>query len=184
MPKLAAVLNALPVACLHLKLGSTDHAAMRSMIQSLAPPAQDKGAAVLIDPPSDLREIARWGVDGVHISTPDNAKAALEELKPDRIVGVGGLKSRDAAMTVGELGADYMMFGEPRPDGTLPPLDQVVERCRWWAEVFNVPCVGYAPDLAAVQPLASTGAEFVALGSFVFEPGVAEAVAKLLKPVR
>ena len=48
-------------------------------------------------------------------------------------------------MTLGEAGADYLMFGEPRPDGSLPALDEVVERAAWWAEIFETPCVAFAP---------------------------------------
>ena len=40
--------------------------------------------------------------------------AAIESLKPERIVGAGFLRTRDEAMTAGEMGADYVMFGEPR----------------------------------------------------------------------
>jgi thiamine-phosphate pyrophosphorylase len=76
-----------------------------------------------------------------------------------------------------------VMFGEPRADGSLPPLEQVLERCRWWAEVFNIPCIGYAPDAAAVAPLAATGVEFVALGPWAFADAAAlgEALAALRK---
>jgi thiamine-phosphate pyrophosphorylase len=105
----------------------------------------------------------------VHVADPAGLIAALRELKPDRIVGAGGLRSRDAAMEAGEAGADYVMFGEPRADGSLPPLEQVIERCRWWAEVFTTPCIAYAPDVAAVALLAATGAEFVALGPWAFD---------------
>ena len=82
-------------------------------------------------------------------------------------------------MTAGETGIDYVMFGEPRPDGTLPPLDQVVERSAWWAEVFTTPCVAYAGAPEAVRPLASTGAEFVALGDWVFAGAPEETVRRL-----
>jgi len=176
-PLLEAALAAADVACLHLRLASPEPQAAKRLLQALAPLAQAKGAAVLIDPPADLREVARLGLDGVHCAAPEAASEALKGLKPDRIVGVGGLKSRDAAMNSGEAGADYVMFGEPRPDGSLPPADQVVERCRWWAEVFTTPCVGYAATQAMVAPLAAAGVEFVALGPWAFTDGQAETAA-------
>lgn len=45
--------------------------------------------------------------------------------------------------------------------------------------MFNVPCVAVAHDLAEVEALAQSGAEFVALGPKVFEDprGLAAAVA-------
>jgi thiamine-phosphate pyrophosphorylase len=71
-------------------------------------------------------------------------------------------------MTFGEAGADYLLFGEPRPDGSLPSLESVVERASWWAEIFETPCAAYAPSLEAVAALAATHAEFVALGDAVW----------------
>ena len=167
-PALEAALSAGDVACLHLRIAPPEPQAPKRFIQALAPLAQERGVAVLIDPPADLREVARLGVDGVHCAGEAALKASLQALKPDRIVGAGGLKSRDAAMAAGEAGADYVMFGEPRPDGSLPPLDQVAERCRWWAEIFQTPCVGYAPSREAAETLRGTGVEFVALGPWAF----------------
>lgn len=176
---LDAALRAADVACLHLRIASTEPQTVKRFVQALAPVAQDRGAAVLIDPPGDWREVARLGADGVHCADPSRAGEALEAMKPDRIAGFGGLKSRDAAMSAGEAGADYVMFGEPRPDGTLPPPDQVVERCRWWAELFNTPCVGYAASPEMVAPLAAAGVEFVALGPWVFAGTPAEVAAAI-----
>jgi thiamine-phosphate pyrophosphorylase len=178
-PLLEAALQAAAVDCLQLRLAATDDQNARRFVQALAPVAQDKGVAVLIDPPSDLREVARWGADGVHCGDPRGVPDALQALKPDRIVGVGGLRSKDAAMTSGEGGVDYVMFGEPRADGTVPPQEQVIERCQWWAEVFTTPCVGYAADEAMVKPIAATGVEFVALGAWVFDGSAADVARRM-----
>jgi thiamine-phosphate pyrophosphorylase len=43
-----------------------------------------------------------------------------------------------------------------------------VERASWWAEIFETPCVAYAPSLDTVEALAATNAEFVALGNAVW----------------
>ena len=79
-----------------------------------------------------------------------------ERLKGERAIGAGGIRTKDDAMTLGEAGADYLLFGEPRPDGSLPAFETVVERAAWWAEIFETPCVAYAPSLDAVRPLAAT----------------------------
>ena len=71
-------------------------------------------------------------------------------------------------MAIGEAGVDYLMFGEPRADGSVPTLDLVEERAAWWAEIFDTPRVAFAPALDAVRRLAATGAEFVALGDAVW----------------
>jgi thiamine-phosphate pyrophosphorylase len=138
-PKLEAAIKATGAASVHLKLASPDD--QQRALQLLAPVVQNAGAALIIDPSNDLREVARWGADGVHIANAAATEAALEALKPDRIVGMGGLRTKDAAMSAGEAGCDYLLFGEPRPDGSLPPLEQVIDRCQWWAEVFTTPCM-------------------------------------------
>jgi thiamine-phosphate pyrophosphorylase len=180
---LEPALKAGDVACVHLTLSVADEKDMKRAIGALAPLVQAAGAALLLNPPDDLRNVARWGADGVHVALPDAVKDALQELKPDRIVGVGGLRNRDMAMTAGETGCDYLMFGEPRADGSLPPLGQVEERCRWWAEVFTIPCVAYAPSPEAVAVLARTGAEFIALGPWACDEKAQGVVAasRLLK---
>jgi thiamine-phosphate pyrophosphorylase len=176
-PLLTAALDAAEIACLHLKLGVVDAKDVKRVVQTLAPLAQARGAAVLIDPPADFREVARLGLDGVLLAGPATVAAAIEGLKPERIVGVAGLASRHDAMTVGETDVDFLFFGEPRADGSVPALEKVVERCAWWAEVFVTPCVGYAPTPDAVRPLADTNAEFIALGPFAFD-GTGQAVAE------
>jgi thiamine-phosphate pyrophosphorylase len=119
--------------------------------------------------PVDLAALAvRGGADGVHTEAgPAEARALRERLK-DRIVGAGNIRSRHDAMEFGEAGVDYVMFGEPRPDGSVPHLDAVIERAAWWAEIFETPCVAYAPSLAAVSDLVRTGAEFIGLGEAVW----------------
>ena len=113
---------------------------------------------------------ARGGADGVHIEAGTDAVADLRErLKGERILGVGGVRSKHDAMSIGEAGADYLLFGEPRNDGSVPPLDIIIERAAWWAEIFEMPCIAYAPALGDVPAVAATGAEFVALGDAVWQ---------------
>ena len=63
-------------------------------------------------------------------------------------------------MDAGEKGGDYLMFGFP---GGQEDADAVVDQVSWWAEIFNVPCVGYAAHPDAAVAVARAGAEFVAL---------------------
>jgi thiamine-phosphate pyrophosphorylase len=177
--KLQTAISATAAASVHLRFKVTNDQDVKRFAQALAPLVQNAGAALIIDPPSDLREVARWGADGVHVTQAEALQPALEALKPDRIVGVGGLRSKDAAMNAGEAGCDYLLFGEPRADGSLPPLEQVLDRCQWWAEVFNTPCIGYAADMASIAPLAKTGVEFIALGDWAFEGSAADITARL-----
>jgi thiamine-phosphate pyrophosphorylase len=157
-PRLAAACRAGDVAAVLLRLQPADARTLVNRIKALAPAAQETGAAVLIEAP-----------DGVH-ATGDLAvlRAMRERLKGERILGTGGLRSKHDAMTAGEAGVDYVMFGEPRPDGSSAPLESLADRAAWWAEIFETPCVACAPSVEAVARLAGTGAEFVALGDAVW----------------
>ncbi len=127
---------------------------------------QNAGVALLLDGAVDL--VARAGADGAHLSGIDDFTDALERLKPERIAGVGSLETRHDAMTAAETGADYLMFGDPDQNGERPDFAAVVERIAWWAEVFEAPCVAYAASIAEIEPLVTAGADFIALGDWVW----------------
>jgi thiamine-phosphate pyrophosphorylase len=71
------------------------------------------------------------------------------------------------------------MFGEPAPDGHRPSFAAILERVEWWAEVFEIPCVAFAASLDEVGPLAAAGADFVALGGWLWNDpqGISSALA-------
>jgi thiamine-phosphate pyrophosphorylase len=168
-PLLEAALEATEIACVLLRLATSDETLVKRQVKVLAGPVQQAGAALLLEAGRDSRLAARAGADGVHVTGLIGLDAALEDKKAERIVGVSGLKSRHDCMEAGEDEVDYLMFGEPKPDGYVPPLEQTVERCQWWAEVFQIPCVGYADRLEHVAAIVATGAEFVALGAAVWD---------------
>ena len=94
------------------------------------------------------------------------------ELEAERIVGAGSVHTRDDAMTAGEMGADYVMFGEPHEGARargLASLISLTERVVWWAQIFETPCVAYADTIDAVEALADAGADFVALGDAIWD---------------
>jgi thiamine-phosphate pyrophosphorylase len=163
---LAAALSAGDVAAVLLRLADADERSLINRAKALCPPVQEKGAALLIDGHADL--VARAGADGAHLTGLAALREALERLKPERIVGAGGLTSRHDAMVAAETGADYVMFGEPDPAGNRPTFAAVEERIAWWAEVFEIPCVGYAAAIEEVAPLVKAGADFVALGDWLW----------------
>src|SRR4051812_10128509 len=179
-PRLAEACAAGNVAAVLLRLGPADERTLIKEVKALAPTAQEHGAAALIAVAgeADLATVAaRGGADGVHLGPDARELRALRERLKDRILGAGGLRSKDDAMSLGEAGADYLLFGEPRPDGSLPPLAAVEERAAWWAEIFETPCVAFAPTLEAVPRLTRTGAEFVALGDAVWNHAAGPAAA-------
>ena len=163
---LEAALEAGDIAALLLRLEEADERTLINRGKGLAAIVQRRDVALLLDGHAGL--VARAGADGAHLTGIEALTAALVMLKPDRIAGVGGLRSRHDAMLAGEAGADYVMFGDPDRDGRRPPLEAVRERVKWWAELFQPPCVGYAAHLDEVAPLAQAGADFVALGDWVW----------------
>ncbi|MCA3628318.1 MAG: thiamine phosphate synthase [Methylobacterium sp.] len=168
-PRFEALASTGALAVALLSVAAESEAALKRKLEILAKPLQEANIACLIAPPKDLRLVARLGLDGVQAQASDDLAGLVEALKPGRILGVGGLRSRHEAMEAGEKDIDYVMFGEPRADGFVPPLAQTIERAEWWATIFNVPCVAYAPALDAVAPLTATGTEFIAVGPWLFE---------------
>ncbi|ACB97079.1 thiamine phosphate synthase [Beijerinckia indica] len=168
-PRLKAALDAGDVACLLLRIADQARGDAKTIIRALTPLAQQRGVACLIE--DDTQLAARADTDGVHIEAdPETHKdvldAAIAAMQPRRIVGVGGLMNRDAAMIAGESGADYLMFGLPDVE---EKQEDLLERIAWWAEIFQVPCVGQAHRLEDVPALVQAGADFIALGRIVWE---------------
>jgi thiamine-phosphate pyrophosphorylase len=178
---LAPALAAADIAAVLLRLPAADERTLINRIRELAPLVQDGGAALLIDGRPDL--VARAGADGAHLGAIAALQEAVAALKPDRIVGAGGLAGRHDAMVAAEAGADYVMFGEPDAAGKRPSFEAIRERVEWWTEVFEIPCVAYAASLDEISALAA--AEFVALAPAILadprgpEAVVAEAVRRL-----
>lgn len=163
---LEAALDAADVAAVLLRLQDADERSLINRAKALAPMVQNAGAALILDGHPDL--VARAGADGVHLSGLDDFAETLERLKPDRIVGVGGLASRHDCMLVAERGADYAMFGRPDEAGKRPPFEATEERVAWWAELLELPCVAYADNLDEIAPLVAAGADFIALGDWLW----------------
>ena len=174
---LLAALDSANIAAVLLRLPDEDDRSLINRVKALAPTVQRADAALIIDGHPAI--VARSGADGAHLRSITEFEESVEALKPDRIAGAGGLSTRHDAMTAAEGGADYVMFGEPDAAGERPALQAIAERVSWWAEVFEAPCVAYAGSLDEIVPLAEAGADFVALGDFIFtDPrGVAIAVA-------
>ena len=175
-----SALDAGEVAAVLLRVSDQD---LRTAAATLGRPVQSRGVALLLDARPDL--VASFDADGCHLMGAEALERALPILKPDRIAGVGGLKTRHDAMIAAESGADYVMFGEPDAAGLRPGFAAVLERVAWWAELFEVPCVAYAASFEEVGPLAAGGADFIALGDWAWagEPAAAvKAAAAAIKP--
>jgi thiamine-phosphate pyrophosphorylase len=163
---LPGLLTAADVAAVLVRLKMADPRSMISAIKALAGPIQNAGAALLLDGHVEL--VARSGADGAHVTGIAALEEALPSLKPDRIAGIGGLATRHDSMAAGELGADYVLFGEPDPKGQRPSVEAIAERLQWWAELFEPPCAGFAASRQEVFEFAAAGADFVLITDFVW----------------
>ncbi|QQR39693.1 thiamine phosphate synthase [Devosia rhizoryzae] len=161
--QLMAVLTGPEVAALLVRRGDMDDTAYADLVERLVQIGQASGAAVLVE--DDVALARRAGADGVHV-TRGGAKAiraAIEALKPDGIVGVGGINSRHDAMSYGELDVDYVMFG---PLGGERDA-QASELAQWWAETFEVPAVLSDPNANAAE-VGILATEFLAVSDCVW----------------
>ncbi|MEH2511886.1 thiamine-phosphate pyrophosphorylase [Nitrobacteraceae bacterium AZCC 1564] len=166
LASLPDLLTAADVAAVLLRLTPADERSLIQRTKALAPTVQKTGVALLLDGHHTL--VARAGADGANLTGLDAMQEAMPTLKPDRIVGVGGLITRHDAMVAGEAGADYVLFGEPDANGERPSADAVFDRLQWWAEVFEPPCVGFAATKEEAGLFASAGADFILLGDFIW----------------
>jgi thiamine-phosphate pyrophosphorylase len=184
LAELPAALATADVAAVLVRLKVTDQRTMIARIKSLAPAIQNAGAALLLDGHVELA--ARAGADGAHLTGIAALEEALPSLKPDRIAGVGGLATRHDSMLAGELGADYVLFGERDEDQHRPSMDAIAERLDWWAELFEPPCIGYAATSEEAYVFARAGADFVLVDDAVWDDarGAAAALAEIGQALR
>src|ERR1700760_4273737 len=108
---LADVLAGRDVAAVLLRLKPVDQRTMITRVKKLAPAIQAAGAAVLLYGHVEL--VARAGADGAHVTGIAAMEEALPSLKPDRIIGVGGLATRPDSVSAGGAGAAYVLFRAP-----------------------------------------------------------------------
>ncbi|HMM64247.1 MAG TPA: thiamine phosphate synthase [Mesorhizobium sp.] len=183
--RVAAALSGGDVASLILTADGADEAAFQAFAERVAPGAQAAGVAVVID--GDSRIAGRIHADGLHVEAgKDELAEAIERHQARMMVGAGGAKTRDEALELGEERPDYMFFGRFGYDTKPEPHARNLALGAWWAEMIEIPCIVMAgSDLASVEAVAATGAEFVALSAAIFAEGadakaaVAEANARL-----
>lgn len=175
---LSDVMAAADVAAVLLRLADGDERSLINRVKALAPAVQDAGAALLLEGHTEL--VARSGADGAHLTGIDDFTGAIDQLKPDRIAGAGGLASRHDAMTAAEAGADYIMFG-----GSGIETAVTLEQTGWASELFELPCAAFAPHADEIAPLVAAGADFIALDFVWSDPrGAAAAIADAAKCLR
>ena len=179
---LAQTLDAGDVAALQIRLKGVDDQVIAAAVDALAPIAQARGVAVILNDRPDLA--ARLGCDGVHVGQSDMPYGEARRLMgPNAMIGVTCHDSRHLAMEAAEAGADYVAFGAFFPTTTKDaPTRAEPDILSIWQETMEVPCVaigGITPDNA--EGLAAAGADFLAVSGGVWNhpQGPAAAVVAL-----
>lgn len=160
---LASVLDAVPVACLRLKMASLDEVTVSKAADALREVAHARDVPLVIE--SHLHLVELLGLDGVHLTDgPKAVRATRKTLGPDAIIGAYCGASRHDGISTAEAGADYVSFG---------PIGQTVlgsgevassDLFAWWSEMIELPVVAEgALDETLIHAFAST-TDFFALG--------------------
>lgn len=180
--RLARVLDVTEVACLRLALAGRDEYELGRAADAMRAIAHERDVAVVIDNHIALAE--RHGLDGVHLlDSARSVRTARKALGGDAIVGAYCGASRDAGMSAGEAGADYVTFGplaDPLGSARLAERDLFA----WWSEMIEVPVVAegaLTPDLIGdFAPVT----DFFAIGDEIWrEADAAAALARLIAPL-
>ena len=186
VPRLAAILDAEPVACLRLALVTEDEDIMARAADALREAAHARDVPLVLSGHAGLVE--RLGLDGVHLlDGPRNVRATRKGLGADAIVGAFCGALRHDGMTAGEAGADNIAFG-PLGDSALaagPRVDRDVFRmvvgddraAPWVAEG--------ALDVELGSRASRRSPDFFAIGAEIWrEEDALAALRRLLAPIR
>ena len=176
--RLAAALDAGPVAAFQLRLKGLDEHAIARAAESVQRLCADREVAFIVNDSMALAK--RLGADGVHLGQADgDPREARALLGPAAQIGVTCQDSRHLAMEAGEAGADYVAFGSFYPTTTKEVRHQPeLSILGWWSTLFETPCVaigGITPVNA--PPLIEAGADFLAVSGAVWNAVEGEAAA-------
>ncbi len=177
--RLEQALDAGDVAAVQIRLKPASDETIAAAVERLAPLAQARGVAVILNDRPDLA--AKLGCDGVHVGQADASVAeARRVMGPHAMIGATCHDSRHLAMEAAEAGADYVAFGAffptPTKATTHRPEPDILTI---WQETMEVPCVAIGGVTVETAPmLAKAGADFVAVSAGVWDhpAGPADAV--------
>lgn len=172
---LPRILDAAPVACLRLALGTRDEGALTHAADGLRDIAHARDIPLVIAEHIGLVE--RLGLDGVHLGTGRGLRAARKALGSDAIIGAHCGQSRHEGLSAGEAGADYISFGPMRPDALsgAPAADPAL--FAWWSEMIELPVVAEGGLSASVVEALAPHTDFFALSDEIWDaPDPADAL--------
>jgi len=164
----ASALSGGDVASLIVTVDPPDPRALQEIAEAIVPIAVRRGVATLVH--NDTRIVGRAGADGAHIdSGVADLADAVAALRPKKIVGAGGVRSRHEAMLAGEANPDYVFFGRLDGDTEESIYPKALELAAWWSSLFVIPAIVMGgSSIASVGDAAVNGIAFVGLRSAVF----------------
>jgi len=167
--QLEAAFDAGDVAALQIRLKDANDNDLTAVTRTIAPLAQARGVAVLMNDRVQLVKPLR--LDGAHVGQSDMPlKEARKLLGPDLMIGVTCHNSRHLAMVAAEDGADYVAFGAFYPTTTKAVEHMAeLETLEIWQETMEVPCVAIGGITAQnANAVARAGADFIAVSGAVW----------------
>jgi thiamine-phosphate pyrophosphorylase len=163
----AAALDAVPVACLRLRIASEDEDRVLRTADTLREIAHARDVPLVIE--RHLGLVERLGLDGVHLTdAARSVRKARKTLGADAIVGAFCGALRHDGLSAGEAGADYVSFG-PVGSTSLGDGERAdADLFGWWSEMIELPVVAEgaldAETIARLAPMT----DFFALGDEVW----------------
>jgi thiamine-phosphate pyrophosphorylase len=183
-PRLSAVLDAEPIACLRLAMVSDDEDELARAADGLREIAHARDVPLVITGHAGLAE--RLGLDGVHLGDgARNVRATRKALGADAIIGAYCGASRHDGLSAGESGADYVAFGPIGDHALLPGPRAEHALFEWWSQMIELPVVAEGAldrDLiAAMAPVT----DFFAIGNEIWRADdPVRALRDLIAPIR
>ncbi|WP_397402496.1 thiamine phosphate synthase [Phenylobacterium sp.] len=166
---LAQTLDAGDVAALQIRLKDVADEIVCAAVDALAPIAQARGVAVILNDRPDLA--ARMGCDGVHVGQSDASLAEARRIMgAETMIGVTCHDSLHLAMEAAEGGADYVAFGAFFPTTTKDALTRAdLDLLTGWQADMVIPCVAIGGiTVETARAIARAGADFVAISAGVW----------------
>lgn len=183
-PSLAAILDAMPIACVRMALAESDETALSRAADALRETCHARDIAIVIERHAVLA--GQLGLDGVHLPEgARNIRKLRETMGDDAIIGAACGASRHDGMSAGEAGADYVSFsplGEtPLGDGQSRVEFELFE---WWSAMIEVPVVAEGALTRDLVERYAAVTDFFAIGPEIWSnPDPLAALKDLTEPL-
>lgn len=138
--QLAAVMDAVEVACLRLSLATRNEDDIGRAADACRLVSHARDVAIVIE--NHALFVERHGLDGIHLTDGARSVRTLrKDLGPDAIVGAFCGTTRHEGMGAGEAGADYVAFG-PVGETALGKGERAdFDLFEWWSAMIEVPVI-------------------------------------------